>query len=195
MIYQAIDRWNTPYFEHYGVKGMKWGVRRYQHKDGTRIKRTLFVSGSSKTQFRDSGYYRKQLPKQIKERLNTAMEEQVDIVVGDAPGVDRQVQNYLNKKGYSKVTVYGPGTKVRYSANKDWKTKPIDAPEFEPGSKEWLAKKDIEMERVSTEGLAIILDEGSKATKKNVERLLANNKNVSVYELSRYGKKKDRFIR
>ena len=71
---------------------------------------------------------------------------------------------------------------------------PIDAPEYEKGSKEWLAKKDIMMAKVSDIGLAIILDEGAKATRKNVERLIEQNKDVKVYELSSKGKKFDRFI-
>lgn len=154
---------------------------------------TLFVSGSSKTQDKESGYYRKSLPKPVREQLDDAMKKGTKIVVGDAPGVDRQVQDYLKRKGYGRVEVYGPGKEVRYSANKRWKTNPIDAPEFEPGSKEWLAKKDVEMERVSTQGLAIVLDEGAKATRKNVERLVANNKDVKVYELSKNGKKNDRW--
>ena len=43
---------------------------------------------------------------------------------------------------YDNVEVYSPGTKVRYTANKKWKSNLVDAPEFEPGSPEWLAKKD-----------------------------------------------------
>ena len=31
MIYEGIDRWNSPYIEHHGVKGMKWGVRKAYH--------------------------------------------------------------------------------------------------------------------------------------------------------------------
>ena len=186
---------------HYGVKGMKWGVRRYQNEDGTltdagkqHYRKTVFVSGSSKTQFRDSGYYRKQLPKQIKQELDSYMKKKYNVIVGDAPGVDRQVQNYLNKHKYDHVQVYGPGTKVRYSANKNWKTNPIDAPEFEIGSKEWLAKKDIAMTKVADVGLAIVLDEGAKATRKNVDRLISQNKSVKVYELNKNGKKYDRWV-
>lgn len=162
---------------HHGVKGMKWGVRH--------DKESLFVSGSSKTQFKDSGYYRKRLPKEIKKYIDDFMSKNGNkLIVGDAPGIDRQVQNYAKKMGYKNVEVYGPGKKLRYLADKDWKQKPIDAPEFEVGSSEWLAKKDIAMEKAATKGLAIVLENGGAgATRKNVDRLLENNKDVKVYEL------------
>ncbi len=178
---------------HYGVKGMKWGVRNYQNSDGTwtdegkarRRQRAVFVSGSSKTETKDSPYYRKKLPKEIRNVLDQYMNAKAKFIVGDAPGIDRQVQRYLNKKGYKNVDIYGPGKQVRYTANKKWRTHPIDAPEFEEGSKEWLAKKDIAMEKASTEGIAVVLDEGAKATRKNVDRLIDNNKNVMVYQLNK----------
>ena len=182
---------------HHGIKGQKWGIRRFQNKDGTLTeagkKRAVFISGSSKTQSKDSEYYRRKLPKDIRKQLKEYMKQDVKVIVGDAPGIDRQVQDFLNKKRYMNVEVYGPGKQVRYSANKKWKTNPIDAPEFEPGSKEWLAKKDIAMEKASTEGLAVILDEGAKATRKNVERLSANGKSVKVYQLNK--NKKDGWVR
>ena len=33
MIYYANEQ--SPYIQHFGVKGMKWGVRRYRNKDGS----------------------------------------------------------------------------------------------------------------------------------------------------------------
>lgn len=175
---------------HHGIKGQKWGVR--NGPPYPLEKQTVFVSGSSKTQFKDNQYYRKKLPKGVRKELNEHIKKGDKIVVGDAPGVDRQTQDYLKKKHYKNVEVYSPGKEPRYLANKDWKNNLIDAPEFEPGSSEWLAKKDKVMQRVATKGIAVILDEGSAATRRNIDQLIKDNKNVSIYELSSKGKWKDR---
>ena len=183
---------------HSGIKGQKWGVRRFQNYDGSlteagkeRYRKTVFVSGSGKTQSKDSPYYRKELPKEVKNELNKHMNNHDKILVGDAPGIDRQVQDYLNSKNYDDVEIYGPGKQVRYSANENWKTTPTDDPDHEVGSKEWLAKKDIAMSNAADEGLAVILDEGAKATRNNIARMLEDEKDVKVFELSKDGPSKD----
>ena len=194
---------------HYGITGQKWGIRNYQNGDGSltpagriryrrstsddrKDKDVLFVSGSSKTQDKNSGYYRKKLPKEIRRELKGSMHNKDKIIVGDAPGIDRQVQDYLKKKRYKDVEIYGPGKEVRYNANKKWKTHPIDDPDHEPGSKEWLAKKDKVMTDAAKKGLAVILDEGASATRKNIERLISQNKEVKVYSINR--NKKDSWV-
>ena len=184
------------YLEHHGVIGQKWGIQNgppYPIGSGGAADRshynnhTVFVSGSSKTTTEDSGYYRKDLPESIQNELKRHMHEGNKIIVGDAPGIDRQVQDFLNENDYYNVEVYGPGKKVRYSANELWKTNPIDAPEYEEGSKEWLAKKDIAMSKAANEGLAIILDEGATATRKNIRRLADDDKDVKVFSLGADG--------
>lgn len=151
---------------------------------------TMFVSGSSKTQNSDSPYYRKQLPKEIRKELDAAMKSGKKIVIGDAPGIDRQVQDYLNKKNYRKVEVYGPGSSVRYTANSKWKTQGIDSGKYKPDTDEWRAEKDIFMSNMADEGLAVVLENGGAgATRNNVKRLIEQNKNVKIYELSVDGDK------
>lgn len=172
---------SSDFFMHYGIKGMKWGVRRKRPVS----KEVLFVSGSSKTQDKNSPYYRRRLPKVVKQSIKASIKNRDTIIVGDAPGIDRQTQDYLKKKRYPHVEVYGPGTKVRYSANKNWKTHPINDPDHEPMSPEWLAKKDIAMTNRATQGVAVILDEGSKATRNNIKRMQEQKKGSKtlIYEL------------
>ena len=157
-------------------------------------KKQVFVSGSSHTQTENDPYYRKELPKAVRDELDKLVADSAGIIVGDAPGIDRQVQDYLKTLNYKNVSVYGPGKKLRYLANENWTARPIDAPEFEPGSPEWLAKKDIAMEKDATEGLAVILDEGAKATRNNIKRLQNDGKEVKVYELNKASAELDHWV-
>ena len=183
------DYW-TNYISHHGILGMHWGRRNgppyplnSKISTGKRLK-TTFVSGSSKTQDKSSPYYQRKLPKKLRKELKFEMREGNMIIVGDAPGIDRQVQDYLKKKRYKNVEVYSPGKESRYLANKKWKNHLIDDPKHEPMSPEWLAKKDKAMAKVADKGIAVILDQGSGATRNNIKRLKAKNKEVSVYQIN-----------
>lgn len=183
--YYGVSTPSSDFLAHYGVKGMKWGVRKKQPTS----KNIVFISGSSKTQDKQSPYYRRKLPKEMRRDIKRSIKQGDLFLVGDAPGIDRQAQEYLKRKRYDRVEVYGPGTKVRYSANSKWKTHPINDPDHEPMSPEWLAKKDVAMSDRATRGIAVILDKGSSATRNNVDRMLKSRKRMRIFELSGKGPK------
>jgi hypothetical protein len=82
-------------------------------KKGTWPKgRKLLLMGSS-------AFRAKELPAEVRERIDEAMARKMRVIVGEAAGACRAYQDYLNSKGYRNVIV-GHAVKIRYNAG-NWK--------------------------------------------------------------------------
>lgn len=173
---------------HYGVKGMKWGVVNVKPKK-------VFVSGTSKMQDETSDYYRKQLPDKVSKQLDDYISNKSTILVGDAPGVDSMVQNYLASKMYKNVEVFTSNSEPRYLSDKSWKINRINPNvkledfnnDMEAYKKAFLRAKDIAMTKAADEGLAVILENGGAgATRNNIQRLSDMGKKIRIYLVHKY---------
>jgi hypothetical protein len=74
--------------------------------------RKLLLMGSS-------AFRSRELPIEVRRRIDEAMESGVTIVVGEAHGASRLYQDYLKSRGYRKVVV-GHAIRLRYNAD-NWK--------------------------------------------------------------------------
>jgi hypothetical protein len=66
-----------------------------------------------------SAFKAKELPTEVKERIDEALEREMTIIVGEAPGAGRLYQDYLKTKSYRNVIV-GHAVRLRYNAG-NWK--------------------------------------------------------------------------
>lgn len=66
-----------------------------------------------------SAFKCRELPVEVKGRIDQAIERRVTIIVGEAPGANRLYQDYLKSKGYRNVIV-GHAVRLRYNAG-NWK--------------------------------------------------------------------------
>ena len=109
MVYEAIDKWNSfDSFAHYGVKGMKWGVRKVREtvgrirkrraekryakalrKEQTRIERNAKAIASG-----DSKKIIKRMPKMTNEEIALAI-NRLDMQKS-VYQIDEQIRNYQN---------------------------------------------------------------------------------------------------
>lgn len=102
-------------------------------------------------------------------------------IIGDAPGFDTKMQDFLLKLGVKDVTVYTSYAQPRYiPANSGWNVVALDVSEFPVGSKEFLEKKDIAMCKEADYGIFAILSNGSRASRRNIYRLNESKKRVHV---------------
>ena len=118
------------------------------------------------------------LNRAVEERLNNIYLKQYDVVLGDANGIDKAVQIYFHKKGYSNVTIYSTGSVPRNNIG-NWE---VCAVEVKTKTKDfdYFAAKDIKMAEKADYGL-MIWNGTSKGTLHNTLNLLVEGKQVAFY--------------
>jgi len=83
------------------------------------IKNSVFISGSISI---------KTLPQEVKNSIRKIIDNQMQILVGDANGIDSLVQDYCLSLNYFNVTVYSISSQPRYKASDKFALKTITVP-------------------------------------------------------------------
>ena len=129
----------------------------------------VFIGGSRKLT---------RLPSQVKNRIENIIQNNFIILVGDANGTDKCVQNYLADNNYEFVIVFCMAGACRNNVGA-WETRNVVADTNEKGFS-FYTIKDLEMAKEASYGF-MIWDGKSKGTLNNIVNLLKRDKKVLVY--------------
>lgn len=131
---------------------------------------SVFISGSIAI---------KKLPNCVKASIDTICKGGLEILVGDANGIDSMVQDYCKKIGYNSVVVYSIYQSPRYKAS-GFKSKFVNVQSDSKKERERQKEKDAAMTLESDYSL-VVWDGVSKGSYANINRALENDKKVKVY--------------
>ncbi|MBB3460665.1 hypothetical protein [Rhizobium sp. BK377] len=120
----------------------------------------------------------KNLPSLFVEKLDSLIAANLAVVVGDANGVDKAVQEILDDRGATNVTVYCSGKVPRNNLG-NWPVKEIYS-SAEPGTKAFFTAKDVAMAEIAELGL-MLWDAKSTGTLNNVIELTRRGKKSVVF--------------
>jgi hypothetical protein len=130
---------------------------------------SVFVAGSRAVS---------RLNPQIRERIDNIMKQNFTVLVGDANGADKAVQQHLAQYGYRQVLVYCMEA-CRNNVG-EWPTRPHTAKSDSKRDRHYYGIKDLSMAEDATCGF-MLWDGESKGTLTNVINLLGARKNVLLY--------------
>ena len=118
------------------------------------------------------------LSKEIRERADNLIEKGYMVLVGDANGADKAMQQYLAERLYQHVLVFCAGNVCRNNLG-EWKTHNVLADRLNRDF-EYYALRDKKMSEEADYGF-MLWDGESKGTLNNIVSLLERNKSALVY--------------
>jgi hypothetical protein len=130
---------------------------------------TIFIGGSREVT---------RLPRDVQPRIDEIIRKDHHVILGDANGADKAVQEYLANQQFKNVTVFCSGDAPRNNMGR-WQIHPVPADSKAKGY-EFFAAKDREMARRAEFGF-MIWDGQSPGTFLNVVRLLHEGKIAVLY--------------
>jgi hypothetical protein len=130
----------------------------------------VFISGSISI---------KSIPALVKESIERIVAGGMEILIGDADGIDTLVQNFCKGLKYYNVTVYTIYQEPRYAAS-GFKTKFVDVQTDSKKERERQSEKDIAM-TVDSDFCLVVWDGKSRGSYKNILRAIERDKKVKVY--------------
>lgn len=130
---------------------------------------TVFLSGSRKIS---------RINSIIRDRLRKMMDQEFDIVLGDANGADKAMQSFLADSNYRNVIVFCAGEKCRNNVG-EWPTKNVEVPGSLKG-RDFYTEKDKAMAAKADYGL-VLWDGKSAGSVNNILELVKRGKFVVVY--------------
>lgn len=117
----------------------------------------------------------------IRERLDRIIEKRLPVLIGDANGADKAIQQYLHNRSYQNVRVFCSGNYCRNNVGR-WKLCEISTDVGDRGV-DFYTAKDRVMAREATVGF-MVWDGKSVGTLLNVFRLLRQQKKAVIYNVA-----------
>lgn len=131
----------------------------------------VFISGSISI---------KQIPQKVIQSLQNIQRSGLEVLVGDADGIDKKIQDYFMKNNYGNICVYSIYSPPRNLSSPTFRKKIIKVTEDLKKERERQTLKDKAMTEDSDYSL-VVWDGKSKGSHKNILRALALKKKVKIY--------------